>query len=202
MNSILLLALLCVLPFLAVGQGLPRFDVNVKRIQGKTAAQKEKMKRALNIFEQVMNDESFREELLGSRFHSDKDDDPFKNWSTQQIVTAIYKAAEEYENSKPNYTADINWIVKGRGFFTRTISDRDCSTIGFFDYEENAIITYTCFFDDEEKELSLIVGHVAHEWTHALGFVHKYDDHPRRDETVPYTFGNLVSKYADKYIQK
>lgn len=196
--------LLCifVLPVFAVGQGLPRFEVKAKRVEGKTAAQVEKMKRALIIFEQVMNDECFQNELLGSRFYSDRDNDPYKSWSTQQVVKKIYEAAEEHDNSAPNYIADINWIVKGRGFFARTIYDRDCSTIGKFDYEkENAIVTYTCFFDDEDKEFSLIVGHVAHEWTHALGFVHEFDYHPRRDETVPYTFGYIVSKYAEKYIQ-
>lgn len=195
-------SLLClfVLQSSALGQRLPRFQVEAKKLKTKTAAQEEKMRRALAVFEKVMNDELFQKELLDQpNFYSDSDKDPYRGWTTQRVVEKIYEAAEAYDNYLPDNIADINWVVKKRDFLYRMIFDRDCSTIGFFDYKkDDAIITYTCFFDDEEQKLSRIVGHVAHEWTHALGFVHKFDNHPKRDETVPYAFGDLVEEHAKR----
>lgn len=199
MKFIIVLLCLVSFPDFTAGQRLPKFQVNAKQISGKTAAQEEKMKRALTAFEQIMNDENFQKELLARTFHSDRDDDPNRTLTTPQVVEKIYAAKEHYTVDADN-KADIYWIIKKRGALAKLF--KGCSVLGFGDEEDKEVYTYSCFLDGEDTEFGEIVGHIAHEWTHKLDFVHQFDNHSRRNETVSYAFGNLVTKYAEKYIQK
>jgi hypothetical protein len=174
------------------------FQVDAKQIKGKTAAQEGKMRRALMAFEKVMNDELFQKELLDLKFYSDTPDDPNRNLTDEQVVKKIY-AAQEHYTSEENNKADIYWLSKKRSRWVTLFTG--CSVLGFGDEENKEVYTYSCFLDGKDTELTDIVGHIAHEWTHKLGFVHQYDDHPRRNETVSYAFGILVSKHAEKYTK-
>lgn len=179
---------------IASGQNFPEFKVKALKVDGKESKRTNKMKRALKIFEKVMNDAEFQNELQKLNFQSDREDDPFKNLTTQQVLKKIYAAKEHY-SSDDNNTADIYWITKRRSFFSRFT---ECSVLGYGNEDKSEIYSYTCFTDNNEIEE--LVGHIAHEWTHKLGFVHAFEDNSKRDYTVSYSFGNLVTKHSEKYL--
>lgn len=191
--------LLCsfMLQISASGQRLPRFQVEAKEIKVKNAAQEEKMRRALAIFERVMNDELFQKELSAFKFYSGSDAAP--DLDTKEVVKELYEAAEHY-NSIPDNTAQIYWIIRKRTRLMSIIQDCDwfCRVKGFGWSAGKEIYTYTCFFDSKKTELSDLVNHIAHEWTHKLGYEDNADDDDRINETVPYAFGNLVEEHALK----
>ena len=194
--STLLLLLLIALPVLAVGQQFPVFRVNAIEIKGRNVSQTEKMKRAASIFENVLNDAEFQKELETESFKSDRDDDLIPNPTAGRVIEKIYEAGERYK-PEPNNAADIYWFAKKTGFWER-VTDR-CNTIGFGYPGVKEIYTYTCLLDEKDS-MAKLVGHIAHEWSHKLGFVHQAKDHSDIYRTVPYVFGDLVAKHAVKWI--
>lgn len=165
-----LIALTFSYPLLIFGQQLPAFKVNGIEVVGKTKARTEKMKKALVIFEKVMKDVDFQKELRAKIFKSDTDDDEFKNFTTEQIIQKIYAGGEEYKVDTDN-TADIYWYADKKGWWQRQL-DSKCSKIGYGYPSEKEIYTYTCLLDDDDL-MGKLVGHIAHEWSHKIGFVHK-----------------------------
>jgi hypothetical protein len=180
----------------AFGQSLPEFKVNALKLDGRNKARESKMRQALTIFEKVMNDTAFQSELQTLVFQFDVEDDPHRNLSNRQIVEKIYAAKEHYKTHENN-TADIYWVAKKRNFFVSAFAG--CSVLGYGDEDGDEIFTYPCFLDN--NDLPEIAGHIAHEWTHKLGFAQDFDNHPKRDETVSYAFGYLIRKHLKKYLQ-
>ncbi len=192
--SILLLAI--AFPAVVMAQHLPAFKVNAIEIKGITVYQTEKMKRAARIFESVLNDPEFQRDFETRKFKSDRDDDLVQDPTAGQVIEKIYAAGELYK-PEPDNTADIYWYAEKKSFWKRLA--RNCDTIGYGYPGEKKIFTYTCLID-EEGSLAEMVGNLAHEWSHKLGFVHRSEDHSERDLTVPYVFGYLVGDYAAKLI--
>jgi len=196
LKKFLIPLLMFAFPVLVSGQQFPVFSVNLIEIEGKTAAQTEKMKRAAKIFERVMNDPEFQGELRSQTFKSDDDDDLITDPTAEQVIEKIYAAAELYK-PEPNNTADIYWYAKKTGFW-RKITDK-CDTIGYGFQGQKSIYTYTCLLDEKDS-MAKLVGHIAHEWSHKLGFTHRDDDDSGIDLTVPYVFGDLVARHAARWI--
>lgn len=188
-----LLLMLIAFPVCTLGQQLSQFHVQAAKIDGLKPAQEEKMKLALLVFEKVMNDKDFQKELADLKFYSDTDDDPNKTLNASQMVEKIY-AAKEFYNSQADYKADVYWLIKKK----RKPLFSKYPAIGYGNETEKEIYTYSWYL--EKAVLAEIVGHIAHEWTHKLGFVHQFEPHKRRDETLPYAFGYLVEKHSTKYI--
>lgn len=189
-----------------IGQELSPFKVNRIKVIGKNKAQTEKMKKALTIFEKVMNDDNFKQELKTKKFESDCDDkeflckdDRFKDLTTKQILEKIWAGSETNYQPEENNTADIYWFAENRGVLG-WFGNSGCKIYGYGYPNSKNIHTYTCYLDDKNTDFTEIVGHIAHEWTHKLGFAHHPDDNPKRKSTVPYTFGNLVAEHATKWI--
>jgi hypothetical protein len=191
-----LLLLTMALPVLAVGQQFPAFRVSTIEIKGRTVSQTKKMKHAAILFERVLNDTAFQKEFETETFKSDRYDDLVQNPTAKQVIERIYAAGELYE-TEPNNVADIYWYAKNAGFWKR-LTDK-CTTIGFGYPGEKEIYTYTCLLNEKDS-MALLVGHIAHEWSHKLGFVHQWKDHDEIYRTVPYVFGRLVAKHAAKWI--
>ena len=182
-------------PFSSFAQGttLPVFKVTGNRIEGLNATREDKMEQALRIFEKIMNDPAFQKELLSSKFKFDVIGDPNARFTTKQVVDKIYAGREWYKDTANN-TADINWEVKPkkRPYFTEP-------EIGIEPQQDSTIYTYTWFFDKSDN-LPDLVGQVAHEWLLKLGFEHAFKRHRLIERTVPFIFGNLVTKYATHYL--
>lgn len=149
------------------------------------------MKAAMRVFENVMNDTAFQEEISKYIYHYDIDTDSHWMWTPQQVFKKIYEGKEFYK-TEIDSTADLYWIiVKKRKPRTRNPAR------GYGYKNKKEIYTYTWFLDSEK--IPEIAGHIAHEWSHKLGFIHKFHHHEMRDYTVPYAFGSTVAKYAKKY---
>lgn len=196
MRTILVLLLTAIFPVLALGQQFPAFKVNAVEIEGLNDSRTEKMKRAADIFEKVLNDPEFHKELKAKTFKSDRRDDLVPNPTAVEVVEKIYAAAERYK-PEPDNAADIFWYAKKKSFWKRLTGK--CDTIGFGYPGEKRIYTYTCLIDEEDS-LAEMAGNLAHEWSHKLGFVHRTEYHSEIYETVPYVFGDLVEEYAAKWI--
>lgn len=197
MKKLLILLLIFAFPILVAGQQIPAFKVNAVELRGITSAQTEKMKRAARIFENVMNDPEFQGELRTRTFKSDDDDDLIKDPSAEQVIEKLYAGSELYK-PEPNNSADIYWFAKKTSFW-RKITDK-CDTIGYGYQGHKNIYTYTCLLDEKDS-MAKLVGHIAHEWSHKLGFTHRDDDDSHIDLTVPYVFGDLVAKHAVKWLE-
>ncbi|MBX0290135.1 hypothetical protein K3G63_06775 [Hymenobacter sp. HSC-4F20] len=159
---------------------------------------KKRMELIVKAFESVMNDKDFQKELLQQKFVYDVDDDPNKKLTTAEVAEKIYAAVESYTKEgyepKVDNTANIYWDIKRRPHRP----DGDHATLGYGFSGGYTIYTYSWYF--RGKDIDERVGHLAHEWSHKLGFRHRSDFHKTRDETVPYAFGYLVRKHAKKYL--
>ncbi len=178
------------------GQSLPILRVKGDSLKGINNADLAKMKAALRLFEEVMNDTSFQNALLSKSFYFDVPGDQNKLLNTKEIVDKIYGAKEFYRDTADR-VANLVWVIeqKKKPMFTRN------PAIGYGDAGEVEIYTYTWFFNKEEPEsLADIAGHIAHEWSHKLGFQHLFNPHKKRKYTVPYAFGYLVKEYALKRL--
>ncbi len=178
---------------------LPEFHVNLEirnLPNGKYSMYFDDMEKAAKTFESVMNDKEFQKELLELNFHFDTENDPNKVLSTAQIVSKIYDAKEENGDSGTISTADIYWILKKAKPRAKWKGIN-----GYRNKGSKFINTYSYYFRNSLSSNNKhdIVGHLAHEWSHTLGFLHKNKPHDNRSKTVPYAFGNLVKKHAKKY---
>jgi len=51
-----------------------------------------------------------------------------------------------------------------------------------------------------EHPASWMAGHLAHEYSHILGFEHSVERTPRRHLTVPYAVGELISEVSERIV--
>ena len=192
MKTLKLLIIIGVFPTYLFAQNIPAFKVQADEINGLTPEREQKMKLAMSIFEKVMNDKDFQNELSSFPYQYDVDTDTNRTLTPQQVAVKLMNGQEFYKKDN-DQTANLHWFIKKKNkpLFSRH------PAIGYGNEDGIPIYTYTWFFDN--SDIADIVGHIAHEWSHKVGFEHQYEPHPRRDNTVPYAFGNLFVKYAAKY---
>lgn len=193
LNGILLSVLVSYQLF---AQELPIFKVQGDELHGLTPEREQRMKKAIRIFEKVMNDKNFQKEISEFPYQYDVPNDPNRTLTPQQVVTKIFDGQEFYLMNKDNI-ANLHWFIKKK---KRPIFSRHPAK-GYGNPSEVQIYTYTWFFD-EDSNLASIVGHIAHEWSHKIGFDHLFKSHVGRENTVPYAFGDIVSKYVGTYLQE
>ena len=176
-------------------QDFPLFKVEGTQITGLTPEREAKMVRAMAIFEKVMNDKDFQVELMKFPFEFDVPNDPNRNLTSAEVTEKLYQGQEHYKSGKDN-TANLHWVIKRKA---RPIFSRH-PAIGFGNPGEKEIFTYTWFFD-QSNNLADLIGHIAHEWSHKVGFDHLFKPHSGRENTVPYAFGELVRRFALRHIE-
>lgn len=187
------LIILVAISITPAAQTLPTFSVRESQLTTIDTDDREKMLKAMRIFEKVMNDPDFQKELLVQKFLFDLPADPMRHLTTKQIVDTLYSGKEWYD-PVVDHTADIYWICNKRKH-----KPHFSKAIGYGLPTDSTIHTYIFFV--RNASLSDIANNLAHEWSHKLGFDHKFNDHSERDQTVPYLFGDLVEKYAKRYEQ-
>jgi len=189
-NIILVFFSLLVISTSTYAQELPQFNVRAVRLRATDSRDENRMRQALQIFEKVMNDTAFQRKLLDTTFVFDLPDDPMRTLSPKQICDTLFSGKEWYDTDT-DHTADIFWECT-----KRRIRPPFTSTIGYGNPNDSTINTYIFFV--RNRKMQDIVGNLAHEWSHKIGFDHRPDNHPERERTVPYLFGNLVEKFAKK----
>lgn len=165
------------------------FKVQLMSSKGFNSLQKELMANAINKFEQVMNTEALKQEIinfscsLGDRFENNA------GMTNQQVYEKIMTAAEEYKPDQ-DYTANLHLVLvrKRKPWFTRY------PAIGYGRPGQAKIYTYTWWFN-QAKDYEY-AGHIAHEWAHKIGFDHSFKPTKTRRFSVPYALGDIVEKLA------
>src|SRR5687767_484852 len=164
------------------------FTVNIVSIKGYTPSQEDFVEEALMKFEKVMNSEELKRRIvnftcsLGRRFENNE------GFSNEAIYDILYASAETYKNEIDN-TADLylELIKKKKPWPTVIKTD---PPIGFGKPGGKEIYTYSWWFDKAtDWEFA---GHIAHEWSHKLGFDHAPKPTPTRNYSVPYAFQHIV----------
>jgi uncharacterized protein YjaZ len=169
-----------------------QFTVKADTLRGLTTERTVRMKQAMELWQQVMRDTAFQQELRSLRYSFDVSGDQNRFLSSEEIAAKIYQASEFYKDSA-DQCAQLHWLLDEakKPLLTRR------PAIGYGEDGDVEIHTYTWFFDS--ADLPELAGHIAHEWSHKIGFQHLYVRHKNRDKTVPYAFGNLVKKYAARW---
>jgi hypothetical protein len=167
------------------------FTVNLSSSSGFSPDQQETLFSALKKFETVMNSDELKNRILNFS-------NPLGNYfednlglSNQQVFEKIF-AGEEVYKIGTDYTADLFLILvpKRKPPFSRN------PAIGYGRPKQKEIYTYSWWFNDiADYEYA---GHIAHEWSHKIGFDHSFSPTPTRDFSVPYAFGNIVEELAKK----
>jgi len=184
------LKLLFILLFqLSIQSLFGQFTVTGDTLNGLTPERTVRMKQALELWQKVMRDTGFQRELQSLRYVFDVAGDQNRFLSSEEIATKIYQAREFYKDTA-DQCAQLHWVLDPA---KKPLLARR-PAIGFGESGDVEIHTYTWFFD--AADLAELAGHIAHEWSHKIGFQHLYMRHKNRDKTVPYAFGNLVRKYA------
>jgi hypothetical protein len=191
--SILLFYFVCFTGLLIKAQDLPHFYVRANNLTAINDNDRKVMTTCIEIFENIMNDTGFQKELLDTTFEFDKDDDPMRFLTPKQVVDTLFSGREWY-HTYVDHTAEVNWEAT-----KRVHKPPFTTTIGYGNSNDSLIYTYIFYI--RNYTIADVTGNLAHEWSHKVGFDHKEKDHPGRDETVPYIFGNLVEKYVVKYTK-
>jgi len=162
------------------------FKVEADSLYGIRTERETKMRRALSVFEEVMNDSCFWVSMDSMEYVFDLANDTNRHMSTKQINQKLYMGNEWYKKENDS-TANVYWVLKERTWHSLAV--------GYGYPSQKVIHTYSWFLD--KSDLASLVGHIAHEWSHKLGFDHQFNPHPGREQTVPYAFGNKVKEFAD-----
>lgn len=170
-----------------VCQVAPLFKVSGDSINGLTAAREVKMRETLLLFAKAMNDTSLQNQIGMFPYSYDVPDDPMRKLSPKQVEEKLFQAEENYHPGKDN-VANIFWVI-----VMKKKPLKPHAAVGYGKPGDKIIYTYSWFFDNASE--SEIAGHIAHEWSHKVGFDHRYKPHPGRENTVPYAFGTLIQRY-------
>jgi hypothetical protein len=175
----------------------PMFLVQADEIDGLTPEREIIMKKVMKIFEKVMNDIAFQNDIASFSYEYDVDGDPNANMTPLQVATKLMDGAEVYKTDI-DHTANLHWFIEFHRKPLRFLHPDP--PIGYGDPGKISIYTYSWFFD--EGDIAGITGHIAHEWSHKVGFDHDPNNHPGRENTVPYAFGYMVEQYAANFVNE
>lgn len=152
-----------------------------------------KLQSALKQLQSVLNSQQFKDAVLNyttdgkptfsfkkNLFHS------FEIYTNKQVFEMIQQAHEVPGNVTDGSVDLYLELLNGGGG----------STVGYGNPGNETIYTYSEWFDAQTE--ASIADHIAHEWTHKIGFDHaKYAwQDKNRDRSVPYGIGELVRGFC------
>lgn len=167
------------------------FKVCLASSSGFNPEQRITLQNALVKFEIVMNSDELRALILNFSCQLGKRFEDNLGLTNQQVFEKLY-AGEEVYKTGVDYTADLHLVLaqKRKPFLRKN------PAIGFGRPGQKEICTYSWWFNGiEDYEYT---GHIAHEWSHKVGFNHSFRATSTRDFSVPYAFGNIVEELAKK----
>lgn len=225
MKKLFLILLIFVSPLM--GQELPLFKVRQAEIKSLKPKQASKMRIALALFAEVMNNKEFQKDLLAlerinepnavipaaeknKKYKVAKADRNYQ-LTTRQIIDRIYSGKEFFDSEEADNEADIFWHIRKESYCTGIwLVNRKCGIRGSTPHvfsnpvktSDNAIFTNSWFIDEivsGKQDMQDLTEHIGHEWTHKFSFLDTGDEVEKgKFELFPYIFGNLVFKYADQ----
>lgn len=154
--------------------------VSLGKVTGYSATEQQKLGKATQLMEKVLNSREFRDAVVNHPGFADEARSP------QDIYAAI-RAAKENFTEAADGEVDLNLDLRNLSWFSRNV-------VGYTTAGSDTITTNRRFFSGfEPNELA---GHLAHEWLHKLGFEHDHGRTAERPNSVPYAIGDLVEQLA------
>lgn len=158
--------------------------INTNFLEGFSNDEIERAKIAINMLEETINSEVFKEKVLAvPKFTKNKIKRKTgnKRYNNQEILDLIL-SGEDLNNPADGV---INLNLK--------LYDSEKNEIGHTNMTTLQISTYRGYFS--EKDIENYAAHLLHEYMHVIGFVHgHYDIFGKRHKTVPYRIGKLTLK--------
>jgi len=148
-----------------------------------------KLNYSLLHLQTVINSEEFMEKILNFSWNNKKQFCDNNGYTNEEIYKIIMEGAEkllDFVNYEWNLIIDIQ---KTNKWARRFMSARA------FTYKNTLKMTFRDFYFDK-MTVAEIMGVIAHEQMHNLGFGHDYNRTVRRNYSVPYGVGSIVTDLA------
>lgn len=162
--------------------------VRFQKLEGFSAAEKEKLAQAAGVLERVLNSVEFRDAVLSHRFQGKEGYADGSGMTNQQIYQAIRAGQESYEQGADG-EADLNLDLRTFSWFQRNV-------VGYTTESSDTVTLNRRFFSRYTP--AEVASNLCHEWLHKLGFEHDFRSTDRRPHSVPYAIGDLVETLAAK----
>jgi hypothetical protein len=166
--------------------------------KGFTDKQLDKLNRAGELLERVINSQVFQDEVL--------------NFSYQYYTGALWWKSWHTSNAFRWNNGDSNAEVLKKfldGKELKTEKDNEIDVLITIEVMDSGVLGYTnpdtlktwiskAFFN--EAELHEIAGNLAHEYCHKRGYDHEFNPTALRDYTVPYAVGYITDRVAKELL--
>jgi hypothetical protein len=164
-----------------------RLTVKAMDIQGFDSESMQKMEKAFEVLEKVVNSEEFKNKVLN--FVNSKGENKFasnKNLTNEQIYSIFMDGRETLQQNTPG---EMN-------FYLKLYYKRYSKVIGWTNGNINTININWKFFKGFAP--ADVAGNLAHEWTHKIGFDHAS---AAEHDSAPYAIGYIVREMAAKVLK-
>lgn len=166
------------------------FSVNIQYLSGYDESQEKFVKSAMGKFEKAMNSDLLKQKIIGFAGISGGGFEENTGLTNQQVYEKLMSGSEAYMPAA-NFSADL-FLVLREADVPPLLS---YPPIGFGLPGTKEIITYSWWFNTASE--ARYAGHIAHEWSHKVGFNHSFDFTPTRQFSVPYAFGNIIEELTE-----
>lgn len=155
-------------------------------IKGFSGASLEKLEKAFEVVEKVVNSEEFKEKVLN--FKNDKGERAFasnKGLTNEEIYAQFMEGRETLQQDTPH---EMNYFVS-------LYNNRWSKVIGWTNGNINTINVNWKYF--KNFKANDVAGNLAHEWTHKIGYDHKS---AAEHDSAPYAIGYIVREMGARYL--
>lgn len=163
-------------------------------------AQKAKLIRARELFEIAVNSIEFRQKVLSYKHVESSYTGRlwWKKWTSREVIgfretnlsnEAVYMAimsGGESLSPESDQEADISV----------TVATGSRGVIGWTNPHTPMQWISSWFINSSDVDAVEIAGNLAHEWMHKIGFDHAFNYYNGRNDTVPYSVGEMIVSLA------
>jgi len=163
-------------------------------------SQKEKLLRARELFEIVVNSIEFRQKVLSYKHVVSTYTGRlwWKKWTSREVIgfretdlsnDAVYMAIMEGgESLSPEHDQEADISV--------TVATGSRGVIGWTNPHTPMQWISSWFINSSDVDSVEIAGNLSHEWMHKIGFDHAFNYYNGRNDTVPYAVGEMIVSLA------
>jgi hypothetical protein len=162
------------------------FGTNIDFLNA-SAAQEDKLERAVEVIKKVIATEDFRTRILNHTYNGAKTFVDNGGHTNAQIYQMILDGAETLLPVKNNMM-DLQVEL----YYALT------STVGYTYANTTKIWVNTKFFNS--YAVNSVAANLIHEWLHKLGFTHAASYSVSRDYSVPYGVGRIMSELGKQFL--
>lgn len=163
-----------------------RLVVRPMEIKGFEADKMEKLEKAFEVVEAVVNSEEFKNRILN--FVNKKGERAFasnKGLTNEQIYATFMEGRENLQQNTPG---EMNYFLK-------LYYKRYSNVYGWTNPKINTININWKYF--KYFKANQVAGNLVHEWVHKIGFGHaSASEH----DSAPYAIGYLMRELGEKYL--